>query len=733
MDRICLEPELHRSQRRYEIELHPHEVPGLLRSVQENADSQRQALGFLPSQAYEQAATDGGLFVVVERLPMGVRYAGHILFGQTYPRAKIFQIFVPPADRKHGVGRLMIERLIEILEERSYLTVTARVAADLPANAFWEASKFEIVGTRSGGVTRGRTINIRVRQLNTPALFGYREPVSGIPLTEPLPNLTTVFALDLNVFFDVAKRRPRAEYGAIVMGAAFNNIVRLTVTEEFANELRRSTQASPDPVLEFALALPTLPAPPGGISEQLIQELAMIVFPERAAAKILTAQDRSDLSHIVIAAHHKLTGFITAEDALVRASAAIEEKLGLKIVHVKDLAEALQAATKAASPLDLGFSDKDLRMTEISAEHSPAICALVESATLPVEYRTLALAEGVQAGERRSLAIAFNDSVICAAFWQPQSTIQGGIDALLLTDEDEAASPIAVNAVLNRLSRIACERGPARVQVVIPNSTLTAQDIAIRYGYTRCSNAGSEVSRYQRLAVGTVVDAAAWPSTRQCLHALTDMRFAADLESIADDDFRIQFQHKDGKEYVIDLFDLETVLSPTLFLFANRSAVIVPIRAAYADDLLGTAAQGSLLPKPQAAVLHERTYFSSARNERLFVKGAPLVFYESGKATGRSSAIAIARVTSTVIVPKSQIAASLLDGGVVDEEEIGGLSSGERIAATTVDNILKLRRPVPFARLRALGCADGANLVTSRRISSHQLQMIISEGQGTCE
>lgn len=47
---------MHRNQRRYEIEARPHEIPGLLRSVQENADSQRQALGFLPSQAYEQAA-----------------------------------------------------------------------------------------------------------------------------------------------------------------------------------------------------------------------------------------------------------------------------------------------------------------------------------------------------------------------------------------------------------------------------------------------------------------------------------------------------------------------------------------------------------------------------------------------------------------------------------------------------------------------------------------------------
>jgi hypothetical protein len=170
-----------------------------------------------------------------------------------------------------------------------------------------------------------------------------------------------------------------------------------------------------------------------------------------------------------------------------------------------------------------------------------------------------------------------------------------------------------------------------------------------------------------------------------------------------------------------------------LFVLRGRDAVLAPIRAIYADDLLGTGVQRSLLPRPQADILHEKTYFSHSRNERLLSPGRPIVFYESGKANGRSAAVAVARVRSTVVVAKSQIAATLLDGGVVAEEDIKSLSSGDLIAATTVDNVLKLRKPVSFKDLRGLGCVDGANLITSRRIALGQLEQILNKGQGIRE
>ena len=242
-----------------------------------------------------------------------------------------------------------------------------------------------------------------------------------------------------------------------------------------------------------------------------------------------------------------------------------------------------------------------------------------------------------------------------------------------------------------------------------------------------------EVSRYQRLTLGRVVDEASWPSVRRLLESETDMRFAEDLSSIVDGEFRVQFQSKAGEQLLINLFDLETILSPTSFLLHNRTGALSPIRKIYADDLLGTGNQSSLLPRPQAGILHERTYFSDPRTQRLLSRGTPIIFYESGKGNGRSAAIALARITSTVVVPKSQITATLLSSGVVAEEDISSLSSGDLIAVTTVDNVLKLNKPVPLNELREIGCIDASNLVTSRSITSSQLQEILNRGQGTRE
>lgn len=402
-------------------------------------------------------------------------------------------------------------------------------------------------------------------------------------------------------------------------------------------------------------------------------------------------------------------------------------------MHVKDLAETLRSAMSISSPLDIGFSDRDLCLAEITDRHSGAIRSLVDSLKLPRDLHSLALAEGVQASTRRSLAITFGDQLVCAAFWLPQSMLQGALEAFLVVDEDQASALVAVNALLNQLSRIARERGPARLRVLIPNSATGTQDVAIRYGFMRCAGNQPGISRYQRLTIGNVVDTVSWPSIRALLEVESDMRFAEDFASIVDDEFRIQFRSEGGTEFLIDLFDLETILSPTLFVLPGRDSVLAPIRAIYADDLLDTGAQISLLPRPQAGILHEKTYFSHSRNEKLLSRGTPIVFYESGKANGRKVAVAAVRITSTIVVPKSQIAATLLDGGVVAEEAIKDLSSGDLIAATTFDNVLKLREPVSLKHLRELGCIDRSNLITSKRIAVDQLKQILNKGQGIRE
>ena len=57
------------------------------------------------------------------------------------------------------------------------------------------------------------------------------------------------------------------------------------------------------------------------------------------------------------------------------------------------------------------------------------------------------------------------------------------------------------------------------------------------------------------------------------------------------------------------------------------------------------------------------------------------------------------------------------------------MANGEDLCVTEFDNLLKFRNPVPLARLKEIGCADGANLVTARALSYDSLQKLIEIGE----
>lgn len=110
-------------------------------------------------------------------------------------------------------------------------------------------------------------------------------------------------------------------------------------------------------------------------------------------------------------------------------------------------------------------------------------------------------------------------------------------------------------------------------------------------------------------------------------------------------------------------------------------------------------------------------------------EGTPMLFYESGRDRGRAAVIAVARVVRTNLLLKGDILSSVLRRGVLERRTIERVSASESVAATTFDNIMLFGKPVRLGRLRNLGCVDGSNLVTARRVSAPQFSAIVSEGE----
>lgn len=130
--------------------------------VQRQADTDKNALGFLPASVYEDAADSENLLVAVVPNSGLNKYSGHLLFGGRFPHGKIYQLYVTPEFRKKSVARALIDKLVEWMERCNFLSISARVAEDLPANVAWEALGFELAGVKTGGSSRKRMLNVRV-------------------------------------------------------------------------------------------------------------------------------------------------------------------------------------------------------------------------------------------------------------------------------------------------------------------------------------------------------------------------------------------------------------------------------------------------------------------------------------------------------------------------------------------------------------------------------------------
>jgi GNAT superfamily N-acetyltransferase/predicted nucleic acid-binding protein len=707
-----------------EIKQRPDDVMPFLKYIQSLADAGRDALGFLPVQVYEQYAKAGNLYIAVSG-EKRTKFCGYVLFGDKFPHARIFQVAVVPTHRGAGIGKLLVNAVVEFVEEKGYLTICAKVANDLKANEFWQHLQFSTVRQKPGGATRNRLINVRLRDLNTPSLFGapVKERVPHLPLEDRTSTRTAVYVIDLNVFFDVIRRRPRVEAAGRVFAAGFKNLVRVVVAEEFINELRRCSKPNtPDPVLELAMQLPTIPTPGEESVAVLIPELAAIVFPYRQSR--LSVQDRSDLIHLATAIYHTAAGFVTSEKAIVEAGPCILSRYGVKVVDAEQFGQSVRQAENSATAMQARLGANHLKLVSLT----PELRLSLDTLTGP-----LGLADAFVGPNQQSLIALLDEKAVAAIMWSCGDPLERVFSATIAADEDHPAVETALDAILYRFSQEATKGGPARLRLSIPRGQEITSQIAVEQGFSEEAT-GKDLHRVvERISFGGVVFPDKWQDFRSEIEKLSGNQFQEHPPVHTSSDASLEFKSNDGRKKEIRLSDLESTMSPICFIFPHRTSVMIPIQPKFAAELLGTSRQRSLLPGLVATLFPQRVYYSTPRSARLLSSGSIAVFYESegdgGK--GRKAAIAIARIISTTVVSKADVPDVQINHGVLDMAGVDRISAGTKIAVTLFDNVIEVPRPVPLKQLRSAGCVDRANLVCARSITAVQLATIAKWGWGT--
>ncbi|NML34692.1 GNAT family N-acetyltransferase [Paraburkholderia antibiotica] len=701
------------------------DVAPFIATVSRAADSDRHALGFLPSGMLKNFALKDQLLVAVERNGDDLSYAGHLLFEARHPKGRVLQVFVDPSFRKRQVATLLLNHLKRYLTDHAFISIYARVAEDLiAANRFWEAQQFYIQSITRGGDTKNRTIFIRSHELDTPQLFA----TSGFNIADPLglnSNYSSeipLFLLDLNVLFDLGPRRRRNEEILDLFRMERAGSCRLALSTEITAELTRTASVGvTDPMQSYARIFPSF-APIEAEWKVLAPELASIVFPERHRTGTLRNNDVSDLRHLSTAIQHRLTGLITNDSSILDAAARLYEKYGIHAISPRAFKD-LNTEVAKEEVFETGTNDP-LSIIPVSHDDEIEVRNLlsrlgISDAAIVAEWA------GIDSNERVCNRYSvWSQNVLTGYLAWPKTMQPNNLVAHVAVDEKQPGSSNAVRLLLGHLIDQAATGHTSQIRLVFPPEQALIRELASALGFAGLEDQTS----LTKLALRGIVTVSNWAQRMDEIFLASRMRLPDMPPAYLSVDQQIRFIRPDGNVGHISLMSLETSLSPTLFCLPGRPAIVTPLQRVFAEHLLAHSPQKSLLPHARAKLYKERHYLSSPNTLKRFRRGNLILFYESEKNRGQGAIVAIARVQHAYLKSQEAMENTDLDPSVLDSAGLEAIGRSLVKTVAAFDNIVYFERPVPRSTLQRLGCGSPTDLLTTRAIDDIQLQGILAEG-----
>ena len=711
------------------------QVVPYIEQVCELADAHRGEFGFLPKRAYFDAAMRGNLWVAIDVESSDLQ--GYLLFGGRHPQLRVFQICVHPSFRSSGIGRAIIEELKSFAKSLSCLRITARVLPKLEANKFWSTSGFRVVKQFVDPQSRS-TLNIYAFYVDVPSLFGTNDhaqtfssiPTMQIDLRRPLLP-THSYVIDLNVFFDAVRDRDAGQ-SAQILSFALNHDIHLVVTHEFVNELERSSQdPRNDPLLAFARNLPRLPTIGQDRLKPLIADLRDLLTSIPPGPRTWTANDDSDHTHIASSIHHRAYGFITRDSGILRGATRIEEKYGLRVVSPTDVVEYIRMDDRSTDvAMSITAENREIQVSTIHSGNLDNVVRFLGQRNRVEEYDLASrLGVGLGHSNNRTVVVSSSDQIVGVGLW---SGISGGVSqgTYLLVDEDDADADRAIDHILVATERTTDKCRLSRLHVKIPREQIRTIETALKRGFHYCRDENSEsYIEMIRVSISGVVNQSNWRRISQGFFGEISLHLPLAMPSYQElvNTGVVLGRDKGLEPSTMSLFDFETFIAPGVLLASCRGAVIIPIKRAYAEELLPEFRdQGLLLSQHDAAFRLERAYFLRARRHTLLPRGTIVVFYVSSP---RSEAVGLARVTFSETLTTTQAVLNLSRQGVLTEEEIRRhADDNDELTVFTFDNALKFPQSIDIKELKKMRCISDANLVTAERISYDALARIVRNG-----
>lgn len=709
------------------IQTDPEKVMNFLDDVIDATDNNRNSFGFIKRGGYEEAVQRGRLWVATNSKD---EYLGHILLGGKIPQdIRIFQVYVSAESRGLGIAHRLVEEATKYAESLSCLYLRADVAIDLTdAIKFWQSQGFCALQARKKQTTTGRDVFIFQKRLATPSLL----PSEDLPLNivgKSSALYPDSYVIDLNIFLSLTKNEANSGQVAGIIKSAMAGEFSLFVTPEFEEELQRSKRPV-DPIFELAQnTLPSLPRMAHNDLETLQEEIRDIVFPTRSKSRKNAQQDDSDIRHLAYCVQNSKAGFVTEEKAILNAKGKLRAKYDLNIFSLQDFNVEKFGSTDQSlvyAPIESGVNSFLIENAKSIGQFTAFIKGLGSKFDDACRKAEKTVPRGVT--ERKIIQVS--DGICSIYFSQTRGTKHDILEGIYLAQDGYFdGRELIFQHMLEHFIRHAQLVGAKEISFFIRDDDLNSEKICLDRGFQRVKDTGiNGLILLKKIAAPLLVTPANWKDFRSILSAYTKVEFPHIIPSLKSGKAPSISVSKDGRAYEASLFDIETLLSPSLLMLPKRGGVIIPIHSSYGEELLSRRDDALPFPVSQEALLRlVKAYYRKPSHSDWFLAGTPVVFYESK--SGRDI-IGCARIIQAETTTPENAYKKYKNFGVLDEAALQGqINSAGNVQVITFDNFKVFPKPVSLKKLKELGGAK-ANMVGPEKLSHSQLFHIMHEGLG---
>ena len=317
-------------------------------SVEELRRRNARTLGFFPYEALKDHLNNDtvlGLKTQTDRL------IGYLLFARNSERFRIVHLCVDERHQGQGVARRLFEGLKGFCTTQTTIRLSCR--RDFSANEVWPKLGFVPIGYKQGRSRAGHLLTLWQYNLgDSNQLDIFRAKIA--------PEALDV-ALDAQVFFDFEEpSRQASEQSKALLADFLVDALELWVTDEILVEIdRNDDDAERDAQLQRA-GQHLVPH-----NQQIAEHYAGLlgtILPTR------TDSQKSDVWHLAKTAASMIRVFVTRDQALLRRSEAIRERVGIRVLSPAEvIVECHQIAEKEAY-VPSYVSGQDLAWSRISSE-----------------------------------------------------------------------------------------------------------------------------------------------------------------------------------------------------------------------------------------------------------------------------------------------------------------------------------------------------------------------------